>query len=77
MNDKASILEKFKRKFVYFEKQTNSKLCGLHAINSLLQGPFFNEIILSEIGNELDQLEKNLYSEDQSYGFVTVKILIF
>ena len=74
MNDKQNILEKFKRKYVYFEKQTMSKLCGLHALNSLLQGPFFNEIILSEIGNELDQMEESLYNEDQLNAFISVFI---
>lgn len=59
-----SILTNFKRKFVYFEKQTNSKLCGLHTLNSLLQGRYFDEIILSEISNELDEIEKSLYSQD-------------
>jgi len=72
MNDKQNILEKFKRKYIYFEKQTMSKLCGLHAVNSLLQGPFFNEVILSEIGNELDQLEKSLYSDEHLNEFISV-----
>jgi len=72
MNDKQVILEKVKRKYIYFEKQTMSKLCGLHAINALLQGPFFNEITLSEIGNELDKLEKSLYDEDQLNDFISV-----
>lgn len=72
MNDKQNIQEKFNRKLVYFEKQTMSKLCGLHALNALLQGPFFNEIILAEIGNELDQLEKNLYAEANINDFISV-----
>lgn len=72
MENKQALLEKVKRKYIYFEKQTMSKLCGLHALNSLLQGPFFNEIILSEIGNELDRIEKSLYNEDQLNEFVSV-----
>jgi hypothetical protein len=59
-----NIIKNFKREKVYFEKQQNSKLCGLHSLNSLLQGRFYDEIILSEISNELDLLEKSLYSEE-------------
>ena len=29
---------------IYWEKQGSDKLCGVHCINSLLQGPFFNEV---------------------------------
>ena len=52
---------KFERKFVYFEKQKSDRLCGLHCLNALLQGPFFNVGQLSEIALELDKKEKNLY----------------
>ena len=31
--------------FIYWEKQGSDKLCGVHCINTLLQGPFFNEVI--------------------------------
>jgi len=72
MNDKNYIYEKFTRKYVYFEEQKDSKLCGLHALNSLMQGPFFNEIILSEIGIELDQLEKSLYNHENLLHFSSV-----
>ena len=38
---------------IYWEKQGQDMLCGLHCINSLLQGPIFDEISLSQIAREL------------------------
>ena len=32
---------------VYFEKQGQDMLCGLHLVNALLQGPIFDEVSLS------------------------------
>lgn len=49
----------FKRKYVYFEKQSG-RFCGLHCINSLLQGPFFDAISLSQIGMKLNDMELKL-----------------
>jgi ataxin-3 len=54
----------FKRKKVYFEKQSNDRLCGVHCLNSLLQAPFFDPFLLAEIANRLDQMEMELYKED-------------
>lgn len=34
---------------IYWEQQGVDMLCGVHTINSLLQGPFFNEITLANI----------------------------
>lgn len=51
---------KTERKLIYFEHQSNDRLCGVHCLNSLLQGPFFDEIQLSEIGQNLDKMEKEL-----------------
>ena len=48
--------------YIYHEKQ-ESALCGQHALNMLVQGPVFNEISLSEVGLELDQLERSLSRE--------------
>ena len=45
---------------VYFEKQGRDNLCGLHCLNSLLQGPFFDEISLSQIAQALDKEEAEL-----------------
>lgn len=50
----------FPRGKVYFEKQSDDRLCGLHCVNNLLQGPFYDMISLSEIGVELDKLEQQL-----------------
>lgn len=32
-----------KEELVYWEKQTN-KMCGLHCVNAILQGPFYDEV---------------------------------
>lgn len=50
----------FPRKLVYFEKQKNDRLCGLHALNSLLQGPYFDVGQLSEIGLGLNEMERQI-----------------
>ena len=50
----------FPRKVVYFEKQSDDRLCGLHCLNNLLQGPYLDVITLSEIGIELDKMEQQL-----------------
>ena len=49
-----------KKVFVYWEKQGIDRLCGNHCINSLLQGPFFNEVDLSNIALNLDEEERQL-----------------
>ncbi|EAR85046.1 josephin protein (macronuclear) [Tetrahymena thermophila SB210] len=48
---------------VYWEKQGNDLLCGVHCLNSLLQGPFFNEIDLALYAQELDKQEKILLEQ--------------
>jgi hypothetical protein len=58
------LINSFKRQYVYFEKQSNDRLCGLHCINSLVQAPLFDAVQLSEIAQGLDELEKKLYEED-------------
>ena len=55
------INNQFKRGLIYFEKQSDDRLCGLHCINSLLQGPYFNLVQLSEIGMKLDEEEQKLF----------------
>ena len=32
--------------YIYWEKQELWRLCGLHSINSIMQGPFFNEVTI-------------------------------
>ncbi|KAL4440834.1 hypothetical protein ABPG74_013815 [Tetrahymena malaccensis] len=48
---------------VYWEKQGNDLLCGVHCLNSLLQGPFFNEVDLAYFAQELDKQEKLLLEQ--------------
>ncbi len=64
-NSDLEIIAKFKRKKVYFEKQSNDKLCGIHCLNSLVQAPLFGFENLTEIAKQLDDLEKKLLSEEQ------------
>lgn len=40
---------------VYFEKQGNDLMCGLHMVNALLQAPVFNEVTMAQIAQQLDQ----------------------
>ena len=47
--------------YIYFEKQAGDMMCGVHSINALLQGPYFDEIKLSEIGLALDREEQQLF----------------
>lgn len=49
------------RKSVYFEKQSSDRLCGVHCLNALLQGPYCDPGMLAEIGLRLDEMENNLY----------------
>ena len=34
-------------KYIYFEKQGADMMCGVHCINALLQGPYFDEVTMS------------------------------
>ena len=47
---------------LYHEKQV-SMLCGVHALNSLLQGPYFTAHDLGAIAQEFDAKEKALMRE--------------
>lgn len=53
MNTKGDFL-------VYWEKQGNDRMCALHCLNSLLQGPYFDEALLSKIAYEIDDMERRL-----------------
>lgn len=53
---------------VYFEKQGNDLMCGLHCINALLQGPIFDEVSMSEIARALDEEERALLGDLASGG---------
>ena len=45
---------------VYWEKQGRDRLCAVHCVNSLLQGPRFSEFDFSRIGQALDKAEAAL-----------------
>ncbi|GIL78618.1 hypothetical protein Vretimale_6219 [Volvox reticuliferus] len=47
---------------LYHEKQV-AALCGVHCLNTLLQGPYFSEIELAQIAQGLDELERALVGE--------------
>lgn len=51
------------RVMLYFERQQD-QLCGVHALNALLQGPFFTAVDLSGIACELDDLERSLIGSE-------------
>ncbi|KAL4859518.1 putative ataxin-3 [Chlorella vulgaris] len=44
---------------VYFESQ-QAALCGVHAVNTLLQAPHFSEVDMAQIAHELDAAENAL-----------------
>lgn len=48
---------------VYFEKQGNDLMCGMHCINAMLQGPIFDEVSLAEIAHKLDEEERALLDD--------------
>lgn len=75
---------------VYWEKQGNDRMCALHCLNSLLQGPYFDEALLSKIAYEIDDMERRLLeksnptiktisdnsSQNASYdGFFSIMVL--
>jgi len=41
--------------YIYFEKQGNDLMCGLHCVNAILQGPIFDEVTMAQIAQNLDQ----------------------
>jgi len=47
----------------YWEKQGADKLCAVHCVNSLLQGPYFSEVDLGRHAVELDDAERRLLQE--------------
>lgn len=48
--------------WLYHEKQV-AALCGVHCLNTLLQGPYFTELDLAEIAHQLDALERQVMEE--------------
>ncbi|KAI0369654.1 Josephin-domain-containing protein [Pilatotrama ljubarskyi] len=69
---------------IYHEKQQEgSMLCAQHALNSLLQGPYFSAPDLSEIARRLDETEHGFLDEHSGAtstnmddtGFFSVQVL--
>ena len=46
--------------YIYFEKQGNDLMCGLHCVNAILQGPIFDEVTMAQIAQHLDKQEREL-----------------
>ena len=79
-SSKKANIPNFPRKIVYFEKQSDDRLCGLHCLNNILQGPYLDFVTLSEIGIELDKKEQELtgvYSQNNvdNSGNFNVQVL--
>mmetsp|Transcript_19327 Transcript_19327/g.34900 ORF Transcript_19327/g.34900 Transcript_19327/m.34900 type:complete len:421 (-) Transcript_19327:961-2223(-) len=52
-------------KYIYHERQVGN-LCGVHCLNSLLQGEYFSQTALTKIGLELDKIERQLITDPSS-----------
>jgi len=48
--------------YIYHEKQ-DAGLCAVHALNALLQGPYFSEVDLATIAREFDDKERQVMME--------------
>lgn len=44
---------------LYHEVQ-ESKLCAMHCVNTVLQGPFFSEFDLAALASDLDRKERQM-----------------
>lgn len=55
--------------FIYWEKQGKTKLCGLHCINCLLQGPYYNKEQLDDISFSLIERENKLYEDNLQFNY--------
>lgn len=44
---------------LYHEVQ-ESKLCAVHCVNTVLQGPFFSEFDLAAVASDLDHTERQM-----------------
>jgi len=52
---------------LYHEVQ-ESKLCAVHCVNTVLQGPFFSEIDLAALASDLDRREQQMMLEGSAEG---------
>ena len=72
MEEKDSDKTELKQDVVFFSKQHKDNMCGLHCINALLQGPYFDEGTLSEIAIALDKEEAELLGGEANLEFKNV-----
>ncbi|WOL20360.1 ataxin-3 [Canna indica] len=52
---------------LYHEIQ-EGKLCAVHCVNTVLQGPFFSELDLAALASDLDQKERQMMLEGAGHG---------
>ena len=52
---------------LYHEVQ-ESKLCAVHCVNTVLQGPFFSEFDLAALASDLDRKERQMMHPALSSG---------
>lgn len=52
---------------LYHEVQ-ESKLCAVHCVNTVLQGPFFTELDLAALASDLDQTERQMMAGAEDGG---------
>eukprot|EP00922_Rhytidocystis_sp_ex-Travisia-forbesii_P005643 GHVS01008197.1.p1 GENE.GHVS01008197.1~~GHVS01008197.1.p1 ORF type:complete len:381 (-),score=54.09 GHVS01008197.1:962-2104(-) len=52
---------------VYWERQGADRLCAMHCINSLLQGPYFSESSMVDVAQQLDNKEMQLLGSAADY----------
>lgn len=55
---------------LYHEVQ-ESKLCAVHCVNTVLQGPFFSEFDLAALASDLDRTEQQMILQadtDESFN---------
>ena len=67
--------------YIYWEKQDSGELCAVHAINNLLQGPYFDAVALAQIAHDLDAQERELaLAADESQnvaesGYYSIQVI--
>lgn len=52
---------------LYHEVQ-ESKLCAVHCVNTVLQGPFFSEFDLAALASDLDRKERQMMLSGSTTG---------
>lgn len=52
---------------LYHEVQ-EGKLCAVHCVNTVLQGPFFSEFDLAALASDLDRTERQMMSSGALTG---------